>query len=192
MVALLLLPGVASFARSGAPVRVVDAADPALVRRFGVLRWHDTAFSGDVVERDSTGAQSETEYRDGVRDGWARAWYPNGQLTYERQYRQGKEVGAHRGWWPDGREHFVYHYGDGLTEGTAREWFPSGQLYREFHYAAGHESGSERMWYADGRLRANYVVRDGRRFGLPGSKGCTGLDGLELASRESRVAKRVP
>ena len=104
------------------------------------------------------------------------ARYPNGQLSYHRTYRDGRENGVHTGWWPDGRVHFIYTYRDGLIEGVAREWFPSGKLYREFHYAAGQEEGSERMWYTDGKLRANYVVRDGRRFGLPGTKGCTELD----------------
>ncbi len=104
------------------------------------------------------------------------ARYPNGQLWYRRSYRGGREDGLHTGWWADGRVHFVYHYRDGLIEGEAHEWYPNGIQYRDFHYRAGHEEGSERMWYTDGTLRANYVMRDGRRFGLPGTKGCTGLD----------------
>ena len=104
------------------------------------------------------------------------ARYPNGQLWYRRTYRDGREDGVHTGWWADGRIHFVYTYRDGLIEGLAREWFPNGRRYREFHYVAGQEEGSEQMWYTDGKLRANYVVRNGRRFGLPGTKGCTGLD----------------
>ena len=48
--------------------------------------------------------------------------------------------------------------------------------YRDSHYAPGHEAGSQRMWYADGTLRANYVARDGRRYGLMGAKGCVTED----------------
>jgi antitoxin component YwqK of YwqJK toxin-antitoxin module len=59
-------------------------------------------------------------------------------------------------------------------EGRAREWFANGRLYREFRYRHGQEDGAQRMWYADGTLRASCVVRDGRRWGLMGAKGCTG------------------
>ena len=30
------------------------------------------------------------------------------------------------------------------------------------------------MWQEDGTARANYVVREGRRYGLMGAKGCVG------------------
>jgi hypothetical protein len=36
--------------------------------------------------------------------------------------------------------------------------------------------GQQRMWWPDGTLRANYVVRDGRRYGLLGAKGCVSVD----------------
>ncbi len=171
---LLLVPGLASFARPVVNVRVVDLADEAIAIRNGVLLWHNAPLTGTVTDHDADGARTSTEYRTGMRNGWARAWYGNGQLSFERHYADGREDGEHRGWWPDGRARFAYHYRDGLIEGTAREWFADGSRYREFHYAAGQEEGTEQMWFADGRLRANYVVRNGRRFGLPGTKGCNG------------------
>ena len=76
------------------------------------------------------------------------------------------------GWWPDGRVHFVYEYRDGLLHGRSREWYPSGALWREQQYDAGHEAGLQRLFWEDGRIRASYVVRDNRRYGLMGSKGC--------------------
>jgi len=61
-------------------------------------------------------------------------------------------------------------------EGVAREWYRCGALYRETNYRAGQEEGLQRMWWPDGTLRANYVVRDGRRFGLLVAKGCIASD----------------
>jgi antitoxin component YwqK of YwqJK toxin-antitoxin module len=58
----------------------------------------------------------------------------------------------------------------------AREWYPDGSLFRESQYAEGQEAGRQRMWHADGTLRSNYIVREGQRYGLIGSKGCTGAD----------------
>jgi len=102
----------------------------------------------------------------------ARTFHAGGIPATERRYVGGVEDGRHRGWWPNGRPRFDYTYAHGLMTGRALEWFPSGRPYRDFHYAAGHESGRQRMWFADGTLRANYEVRDGRRYGLMGSKGC--------------------
>ena len=39
-------------------------------------------------------------------------------------------------------------------------------------YVDGKEAGAQRMWNEDGTLRANYVIKEGRRFGLLGSKPC--------------------
>jgi protein SCO1/2 len=81
-------------------------------------------------------------------------------------------VSVHHGAWPDGRPKFEYEYRNGLLDGVSREWFSSGALWREQHYVAGHEAGLQRMYWEDGRVRASYVMRNGRRFGLMGAKGC--------------------
>jgi antitoxin component YwqK of YwqJK toxin-antitoxin module len=103
-----------------------------------------------------------------------RGWFDDGSLAWERTYREGREHGLHRGWYPSGGKRFEIRYVDGFAEGEAREWYPSGKLLTEFRYVRGHEMGRQRMWTEDGILRANYVVRDGRRYGLIGSVGCTG------------------
>ena len=62
--------------------------------------------------------------------------------------------------------------------GVAREWYAGGALFTEQQYALGHEAGLQRMYWEDGRVRASYVVRDGRRYGLLGAKGCVTRDTL--------------
>ena len=91
-----------------------------------------------------------------------------------RTYRDGKEEGVHRGWWPNGSLKFEYRYRSGLSEGVQREWFEDGNQFTEFNYVSGHESGRQRLWTSYGKLRANYVVKDGRRYGLIGAMGCRG------------------
>jgi antitoxin component YwqK of YwqJK toxin-antitoxin module len=100
--------------------------------------------------------------------------YPNGAVEYVRTYRDGKEEGVHRAWWPNGSRKFEYHYHNGLAEGSQREWFQDGSPYTEFNYVAGHEAGLQRMWTSYGKLRANYIVKDSRRYGLIGAMGCRG------------------
>jgi len=106
-------------------------------------------------------------------------YWPSGAVAYERHYVNDREHGTEIGRWEDGSMRFVYHYRHGVMEGVAREWLRGGQLYRENHYERGQEAGQQRMWWPDGTLRSNYVVRDGRRYGLLGAKGCVASDSTE-------------
>ena len=102
--------------------------------------------------------------------------WPNGAVAYERHYVGDREESAAIGRWEDESIRFVYEYRNGEMDGVARDWYRGGQLYRETNYVRGHEVGQQRMWWPDGTLRANYVVRDGRRYGLLGAKGCVSSD----------------
>lgn len=178
--AALLLPGPFLVSRHHDRVtsdRQVDATHPELISRGGVVLLDDEPMTGQVIERWPDGSlRTMTEFAGGRRHGVAKAWFVEGQPMYERWYEEGLEEGTHRGWWEDGSVRFVYEFDLGVHEGSAREWYPNGSLYRDFHYAKGKELGRQRMWHADGTLRANYVVKDGRRFGLIGSKGCVGSE----------------
>jgi hypothetical protein len=146
LLSLLLL--VAAGGTRSATARI-NADDDGLGYMHGRIAHNGVLFTGVIVER-----------------------YESGAVRSERSYRDGLEHGRHIGWWPNGDRAFDYTYRDGLMEGVAREWFEDGTPFRVFTYRAGHEEGQQQMWYADGSLRASYVVRDGRRFGLLGSKGC--------------------
>jgi antitoxin component YwqK of YwqJK toxin-antitoxin module len=111
-----------------------------------------------------------------------RTLYPDGRIAEARMWRGGQEEGVHAAWWPNGRRRFEYAYHWGLMRGVAREWYPSGALFTEQHYLDGHEAGLQRMYWEDGRTRASYVIRDGRRYGLLGAKGCVARD---TAAREA-------
>jgi antitoxin component YwqK of YwqJK toxin-antitoxin module len=122
------------------------------------------------VTRGGHGMSARVELR--------RTMYADGAISTERRYANGREEGRHMGWWEDGAIRFVFEYHGGVMEGTAREWFRDGRLYRETHYRHGQEEGVQRMWWPDGTLRASYVVREGRRYGLLGAKGCVAVDTL--------------
>ena len=95
------------------------------------------------------------------------------RLCMSDSYISGKKNGVHRGWWTSGSRKFEYTFVDDLNEGVAKEWFEDGTPLRVFNYVNGKEEGGQEMWYADGSIRANYVVRNGRRYGLIGAKPCS-------------------
>ena len=153
----------------------LERTDPELALDDGVLTRSGVAVTATVVERYDSGTPKRTEaWVDGQRDGTSVSWYENGQVNEQRSFRDGRKEGRHLGWYGDGTPRFDYVFELGLLRGQALDWYPDGTPYREFTYDAGQESGRQQMWNVDGSLRANYVVIEGRRFGLLGSKGCTG------------------
>jgi antitoxin component YwqK of YwqJK toxin-antitoxin module len=111
-------------------------------------------------------------YFNGVEEGTQIKWYPNHQLQEERFYINGKKEGIHKGWWPDGKKKFVFTACADKYEGESKEWYSSGLLEKHFHYKNGQEEGGERLWWDNGSVRANYVIRQGKKYGLIGLKTC--------------------
>ena len=56
------------------------------------------------------------------------------------------------------------------------EWYRNGQKAKEFHFTNGKEEGSQKMWESNGKLRANFITKNGERYGLIGLKKCYSVD----------------
>lgn len=100
--------------------------------------------------------------------------YASGKIRRISEYQNGKLNGTVRGWYESGAPMLRYHYRNDISEGIQQQWYPSGQLYTSFHHHVGHEEGQQQMWNADGSIRSNYIIRNGRRYGLIGAMGCSG------------------
>ena len=151
----------------------VEISEATLLRTNGVLRLGDKPFSGVLVERyPDRHLKSLAQYVDGRQHGIAESWFSNGATDEIRHYQHGWKDGEHRGWWSNGKPRFVFQFKDQVYEGTCQEWYENGQPYRVNHYVAGEEVGRQQLWYEDGKILANYVVKDGRRYGLTGAMGC--------------------
>lgn len=118
---------------------------------------------------DTASVQS---YFNGVEEGFQKKWYPGRQLQEERFYINGKKEGTHKGWWPDGKQKFLFTAYSDKYEGEFKEWYASGLPEKYFHYKNGREEGSQRLWWDNGSVRANYVIKDGKKYGLIGLKTC--------------------
>lgn len=175
---LFLMIGGCSYRTAGTgginiPAKDVTAGDPMLVLKKGKLYYGEELFSGKVCSRYPNGdTASVTPYISGLEHGLAEAWYPGGIKKEERYYFFGKKEGEHRSWWSSGSLKYILNFKNDIYEGSQKEWHQNGQLYTEFNYTAGYENGLQREWDANGKLRANYVVKDNRKYGLTGTKGC--------------------
>jgi antitoxin component YwqK of YwqJK toxin-antitoxin module len=107
-----------------------------------------------------------------MREGESRILSENGEILERRFYKSNKKVGLHEAWWPNGNKKFEYTFQQGLHHGEMKEWQSDGKPYKFFNYILGEEDGSQKMWDSEGEIRANYVVKNGHRYGLVGLKNC--------------------
>ena len=165
-------PGVSS----SSPMLQVDAADPALAFSEGRRLYNNQPFSGYIVSYYAANRlQSKEYYQQGKQEGLSQRWYGNGQLAESRFYTDNRKTGNHQGWWANGTKRFDYTFANDIPVGHHQTWYETGQRFSSFHYNdQGHEAGLQQLWYETGQVKANFEVRNGRRFGLLGAKGCEG------------------
>lgn len=114
-------------------------------------------------------------YLVGKEHGIWKQFYPGGQLLDQREFSRGQKVGDLVAWWKNGTKKLHYHFENDEYEGTCREWNEEGTLVQEMNYHQGHEEGPQKMFYDNGKIRSNYIIRDGRRYGLLGTKNCVNV-----------------
>jgi len=156
------------------PTNYVNAADSRFNKQQDTIYFAGQFFTGyryTLYENGDTA--SLQSYFNGVEEGFQQQWYPNKQLAEKRFYINGKKEGIQQGWWPDGKQKFYFEADNDRYDGEFKEWYSSGLLGKDFHYVNGQEEGSEKLWWDNGSVRANYVIRDGKKYGLIGLKTCT-------------------
>ena len=155
------------------PPNLVNSTDTLFSQRQDTVYLGDIFFTGYrytlYANNDTAQLQS---YFNGVEEGTQKKWYSDKQPREERFYINGKKEGIHQSWWPDGKPKMYFEAKGDEYCGLFREWYSSGLMSKEFHYANGHEEGSERLWWDNGKVRANYVIRDGKKYGLLGLTIC--------------------
>lgn len=137
------------------------------------LFWNGKPFSGKAISLFTNGDTAIIQsYWEGLQEGVTRKWHPNKQLAEDRFYIKGKKEGRHRAWWSNGKPLFDFHVSNDEYQGELKEWNSAGLLVKQFHYVNGQETGSQRRWWDDSTVRANYEIRNGRKYGLIGIKLC--------------------
>lgn len=151
----------------------ISANDLSVRFNNGVLWYGNLPFSGVLAESYPNGRlKAKTEYQHGKKHGAERMWYPTGELYWRRNYQNGEKDGVHQGWWPNGQKKFLYHFVNGRYDGDAQEWYANGQLAKSQHFALGVEAGEQKAWRENGKLYVNYVMKNGKRYGLFNSRLC--------------------
>lgn len=156
--------------------QIIDARTPDLTRQGPLWLFKGVPFNGDVRRIEDDIAITVIPVKTGFVTGIVRSTSPQGTLRREGRFENSMPMGLHRTWWPDGTMQSESHYLGGIPEGMSRTWYASGSAYEEHRYKLGQEFGAQKVWFEDRRLKANYEVRNGRRYGNFGAIGCIGGD----------------
>jgi antitoxin component YwqK of YwqJK toxin-antitoxin module len=162
------------------PNKSVNAAEVLLEKKGPQLFVDGLPYSGYLIEYDKAEkVSSTTGYFAGLKEGRSEAFYESGVKKEQRFYINNRKDGNHQGWWANGSLKYDISFENGLTEGESLEWYEDGTPYKAFHYLNGQEIGAQKMWERDGGIRANYVVKNGHRYGLIGLKNCKSVENEE-------------
>ncbi len=139
------------------------------------LYYHNDSLYSGFIEGYSPAHKliSRFGFWKGQKQGIQQQWYENGQLKETRYYLANMKTGTHTGWWDNGVKRFEYVFDKDIPVKRHCQWYKSGKLCSLFEYNnAGQPEGAQQLWYEDGTVKSNYVVKDNRRFGFLGAKGC--------------------
>jgi antitoxin component YwqK of YwqJK toxin-antitoxin module len=153
---------------------VLNMNDSRISNKNGIIYFNDQLFSGVIYSLypSTTDTAVSTSYLNGKEHGRWVKYYPDGKLFEQRFFDNGKKTGVLETWWPNGNKQTHYIFANDEYEGTCREWSSDGLLVKEMNYHKGHEEGKQQWWYDNGKIKANYIIKQGRRYGLLGTKNC--------------------
>ena len=151
---------------------IIEANNHSLIFKNGFWYYGENLFSGTIIDRfsDKTVHQKKT-YTSGKENGLQLIYFPGGELSEKRYYTNGEKDKVHTGWWENGNLRFEYHFANGIYNGDYKEWYQSGKLLKHIHYVKGIDDCGK-GWRETGKLYMNYIMKNGRRYGIVNSNLC--------------------
>ncbi len=146
-----------------------------LISRSGdTIYRHGQLYSGFLFQTFANSNDTEIllAYSNGLQSGCQKKWYSKGVLMESRYYVNGKKHDQQLAYWENGHKKFEFNAIDDAYEGELKEWNIEGDLIHLAHFKNGQEEGVQKLFYDNGKIRANYVIKNGRRYGLLGTKNC--------------------
>jgi antitoxin component YwqK of YwqJK toxin-antitoxin module/Flp pilus assembly protein TadD len=86
-------------------------------------------------------------YRNGLLQGKATWYYPDGSISQEGNYQDDKKEGTWKAWQPDGKPEYEVNYLHDEFSGTCKWYHDNGNLATENNYYSGMLDGRRRTWH---------------------------------------------
>lgn len=122
---------------------------------------------GKVTSTTESGiVLTESNYKEGVRNGMQKYRYPNGTISAENPYVFGDKHGDWKYYYADGTLSQVHHYSYGVEVDTTIYYYPSGAVYCKMPMNAfGEEEGLCTWYYENGKIKKQFMYKDAKCHG---------------------------
>lgn len=158
------------------PLNWINGDTVRVYSKHGITTFNNRNANGIIFYLNSAGdTMSRIPFINGKEQGEAKFWYNDQHVKELRYYSDGKKTGTHHGWYADGSLRFEYNYTADEFNGTYKEWYASGQLFRNQNFKMGHEDGMQTIYFEGGQIKSNYLIKNNRRYGLPGTQNCVNI-----------------
>ncbi len=154
------------------PAIYVQSSSKNLSIKSDTVFHEKKLFSGYIFELNGKDTVSKIGYFNGLLSGETKKWYGKNVLSEKRYYLKGAKNGKQIAFWENGKKKFEFFAKNDAYEGELKEWDGSGRLIHLANFKNGQEEGTQKLWYDNGKIRANYVMRNGKKYGLLGTKNC--------------------
>lgn len=157
---------------SNKKVNKAQAVDFKIIN--GILMEGNSPFNGTLflLFPETSDTAELCSYYNGKEDGEWKKFYPSKKLKEQRYFKNGSKTGEYLAWWENGNKQLQYFFEADEYQGECKEWNETGFLNKIMTYNKGHEEGHQQWWYDNGKVKANYFIKNGRRYGLLGTKNC--------------------
>jgi antitoxin component YwqK of YwqJK toxin-antitoxin module len=155
----------------------ISTSDHRISTKNDTVFLNENKFSGYLfaMNPENIDTVALSSYINGVLEGTSKKWYDDGGIQEVRIYSNGRKNGPQVSFWPNGNKKFEFIAKDDVYEGEMKEWNYNGTLFHLANFKNGQEFGTQKLWYDNGKIRANYVMINGKRYGLLGTKNCTNV-----------------
>jgi antitoxin component YwqK of YwqJK toxin-antitoxin module len=153
---------------------LLNKSEQQIFMNNGLLYINNTAFNGTLFTLFPNLKDTATieNYINGKEHGEWRKYYSPNKIKEKRFFVNGQKHGEYNAWWENGNKQLQYNFVADEYKGACKEWSETGFLNKIMNYKKGHEDGQQQWWYDNGKIKANYIIKDGRRYGLLGTKNC--------------------
>lgn len=161
------------------PDQRINKSDLVFQRQGGIWTLTGQSYSGYVQDYYANGKLKELfAVVDGLKQGKATTWFPDGHQKVVEHYHRGKIHGEKKIWSPNENHQLVAHFNYylGKTHGVQKKWYPTGEVFKIMNINMGREEGLQQAFRKNGDLFANYEAKNGRIFGLKRSNLCYEVD----------------
>lgn len=118
----------------------------------------DSIFVNDTLS-------SSVEYENGIRDGYAIYYYPNGKTSSEEEYKKGVQDGPETHYRENGRIWWKTSYKNGKEVGVYKEYYADGSIHWLQPHVNGNIDGVVKGYYQNGQLWITQTYKKGKKEG---------------------------